>query len=199
MSSAKRGRGRPRSEEAHRAILGAAEKLLLEHGLAGVSMDEIADDAGVSKATIYRWWPSKELLALEALLHSWESELDDKKTDTGTLRGDLRAILRPWVKRVTERRFTPLIAALTAEAQRDRHFAQTWRERFMESRRMGDRELFARAIRRGEINAKTDIDLALDMIFGTLYHRLLHAHQPVSVPVAYRVVDQVLAGLDGSA
>lgn len=198
MSGAKRGRGRPRSEEAHRAILGAAEQLLLEHGLAGVSMDEIADSAGVSKATIYRWWPSKELLALEALLISWDG-VEETKTDTGTLRGDLRAILRPWVKRVTVRRFTPLIAALTAEAHRDLTFAHTWREGFMESRRAGDREVFARAIQRGEISAKTDIDLALDMIFGTLYHRLLHAHQPVSVPVAYRVVDQVLAGLRASA
>ena len=198
MSGGKRGRGRPRSEEAHRAIVSAAEKLLLRHGLADVSMDEIADSAGVSKATIYRWWPSKELLALEALLVSWDGDLD-KEPDTGTLRGDLRAILRPWVKRVTERRFTPLIAALTAEAQRDLKFSRAWRERFLESRRAGDRELFARAIRRGEISAKTDIDLALDMIFGTLYHRLLHAHQPVSVPVAYRVVDQVLAGLGPSA
>ena len=198
MSGPKRGRGRPRSEEAHRAIVSAAEKLLLKHGLGGVSMDEIAERAGVSKATIYRWWPSKELLALEALLHSWDGDLD-KAPDTGTLRGDLRAILRPWVKRVTERRFTPLIAALTAEAQRDLQFARAWREHFLESRRAGDREVFARAIRRGEIGAKTDVDLALDMIFGTLYHRLLYAHQPVSVPVAYRVVDQVPAGLSASA
>ena len=178
--------------------MSAAEKLLLRHGLADVSMDEIADSAGVSKATIYRWWPSKELLALEALLHSWDGDRDKEK-DTGTLRGDLRAILRPWVKRVTERRFTPLIAALTAEAQCDVKFARQWRERFLESRRACDREVFRRAIHRGEISAKTDVDLALDMIFGTLYHRLLHAHQPVSVPVAYRVVDQVLAGLNASA
>lgn len=173
-------------------------QLLLERGLAGVSVDEIADSAGCSKATIYRWWASKELLALEALLQSWDDGIDAKQIDTGSLRDDLRMILRPWVKRVTERRFTPLIAALTAEAQRDREFASAWRERFMDSRRAGDREVFKRAIKRGEISAKTDIDLALDMIFGTLYHRLLHSHQKVSVPVAYRVVDQVLAGITSS-
>jgi AcrR family transcriptional regulator len=198
MSSAKRGRGRPRSEAAHRAILSAAEKLLLRHGLADVSMDEIAEAAGCSKATIYRWWPSKELLALEALLISWDEGLDAKHTDTGTLRGDLRAILRPWVKRVNERGFTPLIAALTAQAQRDEEFSRAWRERFIENRRAWDRDVFRRAIRRGEISAKTDIDLALDMIFGTLNHRLLHAHKPVTVPVAYQVVDQVLGALAAS-
>jgi DNA invertase Pin-like site-specific DNA recombinase len=62
-------RGRPRSTKAHAAVLRAAAELLLEHGLDAVSMDEVAGRAGVSKATIYRWWPTKETLALARPVH----------------------------------------------------------------------------------------------------------------------------------
>src|SRR5450432_1993426 len=80
-------RGRPRSEKASQAILDAAADLLLENGLAAVSMDAVAARAGVSKATIYRWWPTKETLALDALYHEWAAVPPPR--DTGSLRGDL--------------------------------------------------------------------------------------------------------------
>ena len=64
-------RGRPRSEKARLAILEAATELLLVQGLSAVSMDAVAERAGVSKATIYRWWPTKETLALDALFNEW--------------------------------------------------------------------------------------------------------------------------------
>src|SRR3979411_1444402 len=89
-------RGRPRSERARLAILQAAADLLLDQGGAQVSMDAVADRAGVSKATIYRWWPSRERLALEALTE-WASAGSPPR-DTGTLRGDLLALVRPWVR-----------------------------------------------------------------------------------------------------
>src|ERR1700737_2613138 len=84
-------RGRPRSGEARLAILDATTELLLEHGLIGANMDAVAERAGVSKATIYRWWPTKEALALDALYRSW-SEVGPA-LDTGSLRGDMLAIL----------------------------------------------------------------------------------------------------------
>src|SRR6202161_2729160 len=85
------GRGRPRSEKAHKAILAAAAGLLLEHGLAQVSMDAVAERAGVSKATIYRWWPTKETLALDALYTEWAAAAPVPQ-DTGSLRGDLLSL-----------------------------------------------------------------------------------------------------------
>src|SRR6202000_695497 len=87
-------RGRPRSARAHEAILKAAAGLLLEHGLAAVSMDAVAARAGVSKATIYRWWPTKETLALDALYTEWTAAAPVPK-DTGSLRGDLNQLLSP--------------------------------------------------------------------------------------------------------
>src|SRR2546429_5230114 len=95
-------RGRPRSEQARLAILETTSELLLEHGLVGASMDAVAERAGVSKATIYRWWPSKETLALEAVYRAW-SDGEAKQPDTGSLRDDLRAILLPWARRLRER------------------------------------------------------------------------------------------------
>src|SRR6202142_4666186 len=86
-------RGRPRSEKARDAILAAAAELLLARGLGAVSMDAVAEQAGVSKATIYRWWPTKETLALDALYHEWSAVPAPR--DTGSLRGDLLSLLLP--------------------------------------------------------------------------------------------------------
>ena len=80
-------RGRPRSQEADRAILTAAVELLAERGLAAMSIEEVAARAGVGKTTIYRRWPSKGLLALDAFVASFREE--QPLPDTGTLRGDL--------------------------------------------------------------------------------------------------------------
>ena len=91
-STAARGRGRPRSERSKAAILAAAGELLLERGLDAVSMDAIAERAGVSKATIYRWWPTKETLAIDALYEDWEAAYP-VAPDTGRLRDDLRGDL----------------------------------------------------------------------------------------------------------
>src|ERR1039458_1340509 len=87
-------RGRPRSERARKAILEAAAELLLARGLSAVSMDAVAEQAGVSKATIYRWWPTKETLALDALYTEWAAARPYPR-DTGSLRGDLLSLFRP--------------------------------------------------------------------------------------------------------
>ena len=93
MTTPGRLRGRPRSETARTAILDAAAELLLTHGLPAVSMDAVAQRAGVSKATIYRWWPTKETLALDALYTEWAAARPAPR-DTGSLRGDLLSLLR---------------------------------------------------------------------------------------------------------
>lgn len=197
MADETRQRGRPRSETSRRAILAAADDLLLRQGLDAVSMDAVAERAGVSKATIYRWWGSKELLALEALLLSWEHLLARVRADTGTLEGDVRALLRPWVKRISTEPYARVVAALIAEAHRDPEFAGVWRELFVATRRHRMRAAFARAADRGEIPRGTDVELAIDMLYGPLYHRLLHGHAPLNEAVAFRLIDAVLAGIPG--
>jgi AcrR family transcriptional regulator len=156
-------------------------------------MDAVADRAGVSKATIYRWWPSKERLALDALAE-WASAGSPPR-DTGTLRGDLLALVSPWVRDIRRRQFGRVIAALLAEAQSDPAFAAEYRRHFVERRREPMQAAFMRAIDRGEAPADLDLDVALDLVYGPLYHRLLHGHAPLTDRFAQQVVDLALNGV----
>jgi AcrR family transcriptional regulator len=190
-------RGRPRSEKARGAILDAAAELLLERGLAAASMDAVAARAGVSKATIYRWWPTKETLALDALYREWASV--PVPEDTGSLRGDLLSLARPWARRVIRRPYGRVIAALLTEAQTDPVFAREYRARFLQPRRDQARAVFRRAIERGEIAADTNVEVALDVVFGPVYHRLLHGHAPLDERFVSDVIDTALGGISGGS
>jgi AcrR family transcriptional regulator len=186
-------RGRPRSEQASNSILTAAAELLLERGLAAVTMDAVAAQAGVSKATIYRWWPTKETLALDALYHEWTGVRPAR--DTGSLRGDLLNLLRPWARLVQRRPYGRAIAALVAEAQADPAFARHYRDRFVQPRREQGRTILRRAIERCEIPEDTKVEVVLDLLYGPLYHRLLHNHAPLNDQFVRDVIDVVLSGV----
>ena len=194
-STEHRPRGRPRSEKAHQAILGAAIDLLLTEGLEAVSMDEVADHAGVSKATIYRWWPTKETLALDALYHEWNT-FQPALPDTGSPRSDLLALVRPWVRRARTKPYARVVAALIEETHTDPDFAKLYHERFVNPRRDPARAVLRRAIERGQIPEDTNIEVTLDLLYGALFHRLLHAHAPLSERFVTDVVDASLAGLE---
>jgi AcrR family transcriptional regulator len=187
-------RGRPRSERAREAVLAAAAELLLARGLGAVSMDAVAEQAGVSKATIYRWWSTKETLALDALYNEWVVARPAGNA-TGSLRSDLLALLRPWVRLVGKRPYGRVLAALITEAQTDPAFAALYRERFVEPRRDQARPILLQAIERGELPPTTNIELALDLLYGPLYHRLLHGHAPLNERFLRDLIDTVVAGL----
>jgi len=191
-------RGRPRSEKAHKAILAAAAELLLDRGLPAVSMDAVAERAGVSKATIYRWWPTKESLALDALFTEW-SAVSPYSRDTGTLRGDLLALLRPWARLISSRPYGRVLAALLTQVQTDPVFATEYRHRVVEPRRDQARAIFSRAIERGEIPSDTKVEVALDLLYGPLYHRLLHGHAPLTDRFTQDVIDMALSGIQPAA
>jgi AcrR family transcriptional regulator len=186
-------RGRPRSQEADHAIMAAAIELLAERGLAGMSIEEVAARAGVAKTTIYRRWPSRGALALDAFLAEFQSQ--QPSPNTGTLRGDLLGALRAWIRSVTRTSAGPVVAGLIAEAQEDPELAAAWRERVVERLRDQHKVLLNRAVERGEIAASTDQDVVLDLLFGAAYHRLLHGHRPLSDKFARQVVDMIIDGL----
>lgn len=191
-------RGRPRSESSRTAILDAARELLLAQDLSSISMDAVAVRAGASKATIYRWWPSKELLALDALFSEWAPDAMQTH-DTGSLAGDLLALIGPWATRLASKPYGGVIAALISRAQSDPQFAEEYRTRFVEPRRDQARTIFARAIARGEIPPGTDVDAALDLLYGPFYHRILHGHADLTERFTRTVVDYVAAGVAGPA
>jgi AcrR family transcriptional regulator len=156
-------------------------------------MDEVAAHAGVSKATIYRWWATKETLALDALYREWEAST--RAEDTGALRTDLLSLIRPWARVARRRPFGRVLAALITAAQTDPTFAEHYRTRFLEPRRDRARAVLAHAIDRGEIPANTNVEVTLDLVFGAIYHRLLHGHAPLTDRFVVDVVDTVLHGI----
>ncbi len=160
-------------------------------------MDAVAARAGAGKATIYRWWPSKERLALDALFNDWKPGRA-AGSDTGSLEGDLLALMRPWVRQLTRKPYAGVIAALISRAQSDPEFAEEYRERFVQPRRDQARVIFLRALECGEIPAVIDIEAALDLLYGPFYHRLLHGHAPLNDRFARTVVGYVVAAASSS-
>jgi AcrR family transcriptional regulator len=193
-SSDARPRGRPRSEKSKAATLEAAGELLLERGLEAVSMDAIAERAGVSKATIYRWWPTKETLAIDALYEDWAAAYP-LAPDTGSVRDDLRGIFLPWVDHITARPHARVLAALITRARTDEGFAEEFDRRLVQPRRDRARPIFDRGIMRGELRENTDVELALDLVYGPVYHRFLQGHLPLSRSFVRAVIDSALCGL----
>ena len=187
--------GRPRSTQSHAAILKAAGALLVDRGLDAVSMDELAQLAGVSKATIYRWWPTKEALALDALYADWADGDELPPPDTGSLRGDLLALLRPWARRLRTRPYARVLGAFIARAHTDPGFAEEYRGRILIPRRERARVVFDRAVARGDLSPGVSVDIAMDIVYGTIYHRLLQGHAPVTDQFVTTVVDTALAGI----
>jgi AcrR family transcriptional regulator len=186
-------RGRPRSETTRKAILSAASELLLQREMDSISMDAIAEHAAASKATIYRWWPSKELLALDALFSDWEPA-GPGTYDTGTLTGDLNALVEPWARQLAAKPYARVIAALITKAQNDPEFAEQYHARFVEPRRDQARAIFARAIEREEIPPDTDIEAGLDLLYGPIYHRILHGHAKLTDDFTRTIVGYVVTG-----
>jgi AcrR family transcriptional regulator len=189
-------RGRPRSERAHQAILDAANELLEERGFVDLTIDEVALRAGVSKATIYRRWPTKGTLVFEAFSADFLSR--QPSVDTGSLRGDLLAALRAWIRVVKGTVKGRTLVGLIAEVQRDPELAEIWREQFIGPVRAQRLILVDRAKERGEIPPDTDPELVLDLVYGGPYHRLLQTHLPLSDRFAQSVVDTVVAGLQAN-
>src|SRR5438067_3025385 len=148
-----RSPGRPRSEEVRRAVLTAAVRLVEHDGYGAVTMEGIARSAGVSKQTVYRWWPAKADIVLEALNEGAETVAP--ADFTGSLEPDLRTFVRRSVTGATGRT-RPLLSALMADAQLDPDFAESFRHGFLARRRKVLRGLLEDARERGELAEDAD-------------------------------------------
>ncbi|MEW1863181.1 TetR/AcrR family transcriptional regulator [Streptomyces sp. NPDC088194] len=179
--------GRPRSEAARQAILGAAIDELKERGYAALTVEGIAARAGVGKQTIYRWWPSKADVVLTALLDLSETTI--AVPDEGSLAEDLRGFLAETFRQRGQR---PVLAGLMAQALLDPVFATAFRERFLFRRRAVLREILERAAARGEIASDLSLELLIDVVYGVLWYRLLIEHAPLDDEAGRRLADLVL-------
>jgi AcrR family transcriptional regulator len=194
----KKRRGRPRSSGTEKAILKAAGEIVLESdGLAGMTIEGVAERAGVGKASIYRRWPSKGALAFDAVV---DGILATQPTpDTGSLEGDLAHVAENWIRLAHVRRGGRAVAHFIAEVQSDPELAVAWRERFVDQIRNARRPIIERAIARGEIPAGSDAELIMDLLFGPLYHRYLNGHLQLDQAFARGVARMVAAGATAGA
>jgi AcrR family transcriptional regulator len=189
MTSA-RVAGRPRSAEAHDAILRAAIVVVREVGYDAAAMDAIAARAGVGKATVYRRWTSKEALVADAIEQIMVSRT---VPDTGTTRGDLRAIMRETMRMYHDPQTTPFLSALVAAMARSEPIALAVRNGFVAVRRDAMRQVIVRGISRGDLRRGMDIPLALDLLSGPFLSRALITGTPIDERLVRGVVDAVLA------
>ena len=186
--------GRPRSERSRAKILKAAAALLTTQGPRRMSIEGVADKAGVSKATIYRWWESKGELALDALVGELVAKMKDVP-DTGSLEGDLRGYIRTVVRTYGNPTVGKTQAAIIGEMQSDTALRKAYRLRVTEPLRTESRKIFTRAIARGEVSPATDVDLVLDALVGAVFIRLLFDLGPLNQRVADSLVDLILKGI----
>jgi AcrR family transcriptional regulator len=181
--------GRPRSERATAAILRAAGELLDSRGLDGLSVDAIAARAGVSKATIYRWWPNKAAIVMDAVLSATAPQIPFP--DTGSVREDLRQQMGSVVRLFTKTATGRALVALIAQSQHDAATATALHERFIAPRRTTAGDVLRRGIDRGELRPDLDVETAIDTLYGALYYRLLVSGDPLTQRYVDRVIDQI--------
>jgi AcrR family transcriptional regulator len=187
-----RTRGRPRSAEADTAILEATRALLAERGWADLTIAEVAARAGVAKTTLYRRWPGKADLVVDAMAELF-SHLE--VVDRGSMLEDALATVAQYVELLQLPETQAALLALASEADRDPSLRVKVRGQVIDPQRRLVYEAWERAYARGEVEGETDIDLIFDMICGTLVHRILIKGEPVDEAYLTRFVTVLLAGV----
>jgi AcrR family transcriptional regulator len=194
--SARAPRGRPRSEQARRAILAAALDLLREEGYSAVTIESVAKRAGVARTTIYRWWSSSAALLVDVLM-----DLATLVAPPPTGNDPMRAI------RLEMRRIAAiatelpgrLLLALVGEAQHDPRIRAELLERLIYPRR----EASARAIREAQARGLLRDDVhplvATDLFYGPLFYRMIMGHEPTTERFATQTFERVVSGLAPSS
>lgn len=188
------GAGRPRSEEAHSAILDATLALLAEVGFSNLTVEGVATRAGVGKATIYRRWPSKLPLVVEAFGRL--PALED--ADTGSLEGDLEAMLRSYLHLFNSTALATVLPSLAGERAHNPELSELFDPVTRERRRPLVRA-FERAVARGELAKDLDLELAADLVVGPIAVRLFFTGRRISPRIVGPMVDMALRGIRAAA
>lgn len=182
--------GRPRSPDVHEAILRATAELLGNAGYANMSIEGVAQRAGVTRQSIYRRWPSKLALVTELLREVSEGA---PLPDTGSLRDDLRALYRLYARRL-QTPGGPIIPSLVAEAMHDDELGSIMGE-YVEERRMAAMRVFERAVARGEMRADADPGMLIDLVSAYFWYLKLIRRTPIRRDGVEPFVDAIMNGI----
>ncbi len=187
-----RGRGRRPADEVRADVLEAAGRLILGEGMTDLTFERVARLAGVSKTTLYKWWPSPGALALDGYFHAVRTTL--AFPDTGDVREDLRDQLhhhRALMAGPGGRALLELIGA----AQTDPGLARSYRDLYSSGRRELAYQRLNRAREQGEIREDVDVRVLVDQLWGAIYHRSLVPDEPVTPEFVDALVDNLFDGI----
>lgn len=189
----KKARGRQRSSKSQEAILAATAELLMQKPLREITIEAIASKAGVGKVTIYRRWPTKAYVALDAFRRILARNIP--VSDTGNIRTDLTTLLR-YSLDLAAMPEGKIVGQFLAETQDDPQFALLFRDKVVRPRRDAIGELLDRAAKRGEINSNVDKDFIIDLLYAPLIFRNMVGSGPPSMN-AEKMICAILYGIGG--
>ncbi|MEV2218908.1 TetR/AcrR family transcriptional regulator [Nocardia vinacea] len=170
-----------------------AGDLLLNEGIADLTFERIARASGVSKTTLYKWWPSKGALALDGYFHAVEETL--AFPDTGDIHTDLLTQLRAFAHVMTRTPGGRVLTELIGESQTDEDLATAYRKLYSSHRRRLAAERLHRAQQLGQIRTGIDVQVLVDQLWGAVYHRLLIPDEPVTDDFIVALVNNLLDGV----
>ncbi len=192
VEPARRGRGRPRDEAARQRILEAALKLLEKTSFAEITVDSIAARARVAKATVYRWWPNKAAVVIEAFREAVAPQLPFP--ETGSFRDDIKAQVRIFAG-VLSGGAGRMLSEFIVAARTDPDVAHAFRTLWSDVRRAEAKQVLTRHQERGQMRKDVDPDLVLDALYGPLYFRLLAKNEPPGPKYAEALVNLLLPSI----
>lgn len=187
------GRGRRPADEVRADVLKTVGDLLLTEGSADLTFERIARLSGVSKTTLYKWWPSKGALALDGYFHAVEQTLAFH--DTGDIRADLTSQLRAFAQVMTQTPGGRVLAELIGQSQTDPDLAEAYRNLYSSERRRLAAERMQKAQAAGQIRPEVDVQVLVDQLWGAVYHRLLIPDEPVTDDFVVALVNNLLDGV----
>jgi AcrR family transcriptional regulator len=185
-------RGRPRSEKVHQAILAAALEEVFAVGFRALGTDSIAARAGVGKTAIYRRWPNKAAVVMDAFLAQVGPSTNFPRTTRAI--DSMQMQLRAQAK-VFRGRYGGLVKALLGEAQFDPELAEAFRKRWTLPRRQLAKQVFEEAIEQGDLRSDIDIEAAIDMLYAPIYYRLQIGTGPLSDAYIDEIFQNAMRGL----
>jgi AcrR family transcriptional regulator len=191
-SPATKKTGRPRSEESRAAILETTWDLLQTNCVKHLSIEAIAREAGVGKTTIYRWWPTKTAVVMDALIEKLlpETAFPEVNSVTEAITLQMQSLVAAF-----SGIYGRIVGQIIAEGQACSDTLASYRERFLYPRREAAKELILKGIALGEFDPDLDPELALDILYGPVYFRLLVGHLPLNAAFAEQLPQQVLKAL----
>jgi len=188
--------GRPRSEEAHQALLDTTARLMAEMPIRNITIGGIAKEAGVGKPTIYRWWDSKCALVMDAFLATAAPQVPFPKNSSAVdaLTQQVKSLIK-----MLNGRSGRIVAEMVGEGQSDPHILEEFRDRFFSQLLAPARAIIEQGKNSGELDHNLDTDIALDLIYGPIYYRLLVGHQPLDNSFAKALPKRIVLALQADS